>query len=77
LALLSRHSIACNAKTACISRRSSPRDCLSNYRNRTEALHSLANRDLLRFLAGREDQDAGRFGRLSGQPSRTRRKRRS
>src|SRR6478609_10136706 len=35
-----------------------PRDCLSNYRNRTEALRSLANRDLLRFLAGREDQDA-------------------
>jgi hypothetical protein len=40
-----------------------PRDCLSNYHNRTEALRSLANRDLLRFLAGREDQDAGRFGR--------------
>ena len=54
-----------------------PRDCLTNYRNRTEALRSLANRDLLRFLAGREDQDAGRFGRLCGQPSISKRKRRS
>ena len=54
-----------------------PSDCLSNYRNRTEALRSLANRDLLRLLAGREDQDARRFGGLGNQPSRARRKRRS
>ena len=38
---------------------------LQDYRNRTEALRALANRDLLRLLAGREEQDAERFDRLS------------
>jgi hypothetical protein len=44
-----------------------PNDCLSSYRNRTEVLRALANRDLLRLFAGREDQEAVRFGRLCGQ----------
>jgi len=34
---------------------------LHDYRNRAEALRALANRDLLRLFAGREDQDALRF----------------
>jgi hypothetical protein len=38
-----------------------PHDCLSNYRNRTEALRALANRDLLRLFAGHEEHDAERF----------------
>ena len=38
-----------------------PAACLRNYRNRTEALRALANRDLLRLLAGHEDKDATRF----------------
>jgi hypothetical protein len=42
-----------------------PHDCLHDYRNRTEALRALANRDLLRLFAGREEQDAERFERLS------------
>jgi hypothetical protein len=44
-----------------------PYDCLHDYRNRTEALRALANRDLLRLFAVREDQDAERFGRLRAQ----------
>jgi hypothetical protein len=36
---------------------------LRDYRNRTEALRALVNRDLLRVLAGHEDQDATRFGK--------------
>jgi hypothetical protein len=40
-----------------------PHECLHDYRNRTEALRALANRDLLRLFAGREDQDAARFSR--------------
>ncbi len=40
-----------------------PAACLRDYRNRTEALQALANRDLLRVLAGHEDQDAARFAR--------------
>ena len=47
-----------------------PPDFLLAYRNRTEALRALANRDLLRILAGREEQDAEHFGK-------TMRKRRS
>ena len=39
-----------------------PSGCLRDYRNRTEALRAVANRDLLRLLAGREEQDARRFG---------------
>jgi hypothetical protein len=46
-----------------------PRDFLLAYRNRTEALRSVANRDLLRFLAGREEQEASRFSRLCGEPT--------
>jgi hypothetical protein len=41
-----------------------PQKCLHDYRNRTEELRALANRDLLRLFAGREDQDAARFVRL-------------
>ena len=40
-----------------------PAGCLRDYRNRTEALRAVANRDLLRILAGREDQDAKRFAK--------------
>ena len=43
-----------------------PYDCLHDYRNRTEAFRAMANRDLLRLFAGREDQDAERFGQLFG-----------
>jgi hypothetical protein len=43
-----------------------PHACLHDYRNRTEELRALANRDLLRLFAGREDQDAARFLRLRG-----------
>ncbi len=38
-----------------------PAGCLREYRNRTEALRAVANRDLLRLFAGREDRDAARF----------------
>src|SRR5260221_9221857 len=41
-----------------------PAACLRDYRNRTEALQALANRDLLRVLARHEERDAARFGRL-------------
>jgi hypothetical protein len=41
--------------------RAFPTACLSDYRNQTEALRAVANRDLLRLLAGHEDQDASRF----------------
>ena len=40
-----------------------PAGCLRDYRNRTEALRAVANRDLLRLLAGREERDAQRFDR--------------
>jgi hypothetical protein len=46
---------------------------LHDYRNRTEALRAEANRDLLRLLAGREEQEAERFG----MPANAKRKRRS
>jgi hypothetical protein len=48
-----------------------PPDFLLAYRNRTEELRALANRDLLRILAGREEQEAERFGRLCGQTARS------
>jgi hypothetical protein len=38
-----------------------PSGCLRDYRNRTESLRAVANRDLLRLLAGREERDARRF----------------
>src|SRR5258708_3939164 len=44
-----------------------PRDCLRNIRNRTEELRALANHKLLQPLAGREERDALRFGRLRAQ----------
>jgi hypothetical protein len=40
-----------------------PSGCIRDYRNRTEALRAVANRDLLRLLAGHEDRDATRFSR--------------
>jgi hypothetical protein len=40
-----------------------PAGCLRDYRNRTEALRAVANRDLVRLIAGREDRDAKRFSR--------------
>ena len=49
-----------------------PRDLLLSYRNRTEELRALANRDLLRLIAGNEEQEAERFGLLCGR-KRTRR----
>jgi hypothetical protein len=45
-----------------------PQDCLPDFRNRTEELRAIANRDLLRLFAGREDHDAELFGRLRAQP---------
>jgi hypothetical protein len=38
-----------------------PADCLRDYRDRTEALRALANRDLFRLLSGHEEKDAARF----------------
>ena len=40
-----------------------PSEFLRKFRNQTEELRALANRDLLRLLAGREDQDAKRFAK--------------
>src|SRR5215813_13922675 len=42
-----------------------PSGCLRDYRNRTEALRAVANRDLLRLLDGREERDATRFTRAN------------
>jgi hypothetical protein len=39
---------------------------LKDYRNRTDGLRALANHDLLLLVAGRERQEAERFGRLCG-----------
>ena len=50
-----------------------PRDLLLSYRNRTEELRALANRDLLRLIAGNEEQEAERFGLLCGSRKGTRR----
>ena len=43
------------------SRRIFPTDFLHGYRSRAEALRAETNRDLLRLIAGHEDQDAARF----------------
>ena len=43
-----------------------PLACLNQFRHQTESLRALANRDLLRLLASREDHDAERFARLCG-----------
>ena len=48
---------------------------LHGYRNRTEALRAEANRDLLRLLAGREEQEAKRFEGLCGLRAKAKRKR--
>ncbi len=40
-----------------------PAACIRDYRHRTESLRALANRDLLRLLAGHEEQDAARLSR--------------
>ena len=42
-----------------------PAACLNDFRNRTAMLQALANRDLLRLLAGREEQEAARLGKPS------------
>ena len=52
-----------------------PPACLRDYRNRTEALRALANRDLLRLFAEREEQEAARF--TKGAPPTTLRHNRS
>jgi len=54
--------------------RAFPVGFLHDYRNRTEALRALANRDLLHLLAGREEQEAERFGALPEKPDRERRR---
>lgn len=43
---------------------------LRDLEKRTEALRALANRDLLRLFAGREDRDAARLSRFCGKPAR-------
>ena len=40
------------------------RESLRNLRNRTEELQALVNHELLRTVAGREEKEAARFGRL-------------
>lgn len=42
-----------------------PTNFLRAHRNRTEALRAAVNHDLLQYLAGREQNDAARFDRLS------------
>ena len=44
-----------------------PTGFLHGYRNRAEVLRAETNRDLLRIIAGREDQDAEHFGSLRGE----------
>ncbi|MGZ6423713.1 MAG: hypothetical protein ACXWSR_22490 [Bdellovibrionota bacterium] len=46
-------------------------ESLKNFRNRTEELRVLANRELLQSLAGREAKEAMRFGRLYGKQERS------
>jgi hypothetical protein len=43
------------------SRRIFPTDFLHGYRSRAEVLRAETNRDLLRLIAGHEEQDAARF----------------
>jgi hypothetical protein len=43
--------------------------CLRNLQSRTEALRSLANRDLLRPLTAREEYDVSRFAKLLAEPA--------
>jgi hypothetical protein len=60
------------AKDRLYAPRAFPSSFLHDYRNRTETLRALANRDLLRLLAVREEQEAVRFGSLCGPPERKR-----
>jgi hypothetical protein len=53
-----------------------PPDFLLSYRDRTETLRAEANRDLLRLLAGHEEEEAEQFGRLCGPPVKSKPKRR-
>jgi len=50
-----------------------PRDFLLSYRNQTEELRAVVNRELLRLMAGNEEQEAERFGLLCGGRKRSRR----
>ena len=43
-----------------------PRDLLLSYRNQTEELRAVVNRELLRLMAGNEEKDAKRFGVRGG-----------
>jgi hypothetical protein len=43
------------------ARRIFPTDFLQGYRSRAEVLRAETNRDLLRLMAGHEEQDAARF----------------
>jgi hypothetical protein len=54
--------------------RAYPPGFLHDYRNRTEALRALANRDLLRLLAEREEHEAERFGASPEKPDHKRRR---
>ena len=54
-----------------------PAGFIASYRNRTESLRALANQDVLLLLAGREEHEAERFGRLCGRPAEPKHKRRS
>ena len=51
------------AKDRLPGKRVFPFECLNDFRNRTETLQALANRDLLRLLAGHEEWEAERFGK--------------
>jgi hypothetical protein len=45
-----------------------PLTCLNDFRCQTETLQASANRDLLRLMASREEQEAERLGLLCRQP---------
>jgi hypothetical protein len=49
------------AKDRLAGKRVFPLECLNDFRNRTEVLRALANRDLLRLLAGHEEWEAERY----------------
>ncbi|HEY7405815.1 MAG TPA: hypothetical protein VIB39_19980 [Candidatus Angelobacter sp.] len=49
------------AKDRLPGKRVFPIECLNDFRNRTEMLRALANRDLLRLLAGHEEWEVERY----------------
>ncbi len=49
------------AKDRLPGKRVFPLECLNDFRDRTEVLRALANRDLLRLLAGHEEWEVERF----------------